>query len=220
MRDIAMALSDDPEQYNDWYHSKKGTWIGSLEYSVLSQLMQQANNNATLLDIGCGTGYFSRQFSRDGFKVTGIDPAPNMIEFAISQNGDVRYIIGDALRLPCTDNEFDYCSAITSLCFINEPQEALSEMWRVSKKGVVLGLLNRHSLLYLQKSGRGGYAGARWDSTSDVIQWITSLKPEPSGVKFKSVYFLPGFGTLSKKMEMFFSRNLQFGGFLAVSIHH
>lgn len=214
-----MALSDAPKQYNDWYYSKKGTWIGSLEYSVLSQLMQ-ANNNATLLDIGCGTGYFSRQFSHNGINVTGIDPASSMIEFAMTQKGDVRYIIGDALRLPCTDNEFDYCSAITSLCFINEPQQVLSEMWRVSKKGLVLGLLNRHSLLYLQKSGRGSYAGARWDSTSDVLQWISSLKPEPSGIEFKSVYFLPGFGILSKKMEKYFGRNLQFGGFLAVSIHH
>ncbi|MCU7940820.1 MAG: class I SAM-dependent methyltransferase [gamma proteobacterium symbiont of Bathyaustriella thionipta] len=214
-----MALSDDPKQYNDWYYSKQGAWLGQLEYSILSQLMQ-ANNNATLLDIGCGTGYFSRQFSYDGLSVTGVDPASSMIEFAMTQKGDVRYIIGDALALPCTDNEFDYCSAITSLCFINEPQQALLEMWRVSKKGLILGLLNRHSLLYLQKSGRDSYAGARWDSTSDVLQWIASLKPEPSGIEFKSVYFLPGFGILSKKMETFFGRNLQLGGFLAVSIHH
>ncbi len=214
-----MALSDDPKKYNDWYLSKQGIWLGSLEYSLLSQLMQ-ANNNATLLDIGCGTGYFSRQFSHDGLSVTGVDPALSMIEFAISQNGDVRYIIGDALTLPCTDNAFDYCSAITSLCFINEPQKALWEMWRVSKKGVVLGLLNRHSLLYLQKSGRGSYAGARWDSSSDVLQWIASLKPEPSAIQFKSVFFLPGFGIISKKMETILSNNLLFGGFLAVSLYH
>ena len=214
-----MALSDDPKKYNDWYLSKQSAWLGQLEYSVLSQLMQ-ANNHATLLDIGCGTGYFSCQFSHDGLNVTGIDPASSMIEFAMSQNSDVRYIIGDALTLPCKNNEFDYCSAITSLCFIDEPREALSEMWRVSKKGLVLGLLNRHSLLYLQKSGKGSYAGARWDRRSDVIQWIASLKPEPSGVEFKSVFFLPGFGVLSKKMEIIFSNNLQLGGFLAVSIHH
>jgi len=214
-----MALSDAPKKYNDWYYSKQGSWLGALEYSVLSQLMQ-ANNNATLLDIGCGTGYFSRQFSHDGLSVTGVDPALSMIEFAISQNGDVRYIIGDALTLPCTNNEFDYCSAITSLCFINEPQKALWEMWRVSKKGVVLGLLNRHSLLYLQKSGRGSYAGARWDSSGDVLRWIASLKPEPSGIQFKSVFFLPGFGILSKKMETILNNNLLFGGFLAVSIYH
>ena len=214
-----MALSDDPEKYNDWYFSKQGAWLGQLEYSVLSQLMQ-ANNNATLLDIGCGTGYFSRQFSHNGLSVTGIDPESSMIEFAITQKGDVRYIIGDALTLPCTNNKFDYCSAITSLCFINDPQEALSEMWRVSKKGVILGLLNRHSFLYLQKSGRGSYTGARWDSSSDVVRWVASLKPEPSGVEFKSVFFLPGFGILSKKMEPFFFSNLLLGGFLAVSIHH
>jgi len=214
-----MAYTDDPEKYNDWYQSKYGAWLGQLEYSALKHLIQ-TSNNATILDVGCGTGYFSRRFSADGLNVTGIDPEPGMIKFAITLNSDVRYILGNALALPYRNNEFDYCSAITSFCFIDEPHKALSEMWRVSKKGLVLGLLNRHSLLYLQKSGRGSYAEARWDSIGDVIQWVDSLKPEATDLKFQSVIFLPGLGIISKKVETLFSSNIPFGGFLAVFIHH
>ena len=214
-----MALSDDPQKYNDWYQSNYGAWLGQLEYSVLSQFIQM-DEHTTLLDIGCGTGYFSRRFANDGLDVTGIDSEVNMVDYAISQNGDVHYLPGNALALPFADKEFDYCAAITSLCFVNEPQQALLEMWRVSKKGIVLGLLNRHSLLYRQKSGKGSYQGARWDSVNSITQWISQLKPEPSAVEFKSVFFLPGLGEISKKIEPFFNNNLQFGGFLAVSIDH
>jgi ubiquinone/menaquinone biosynthesis C-methylase UbiE len=214
-----MAFKGDPKKYNHWYHTPYGSWVGQLEFSLLSQLIQ-ADKNSTLLDVGCGTGYFSRQFSAHGLDITAIDSESGMIDFAIRENGDIHYIRGDALALPFIHGEFDYSTAITSLCFISEPHRALAEMWRVSKKAVVLGLLNRHSLLYLQKAGKGSYKGARWDSTSDIKQCINQLSPEPSQVNFRSVLFIPEMGFFSKKTEPLFSNKLQLGGFLAVSIHH
>ena len=57
-------------------------------------------------------------------------------------------------------------------------------MWRVSRKGVVLGLLNQRSLLYRQKRGVGGYKGARWDTLEEVGQWIEPLAPPPAAFDF------------------------------------
>ena len=45
---------------------------------------------------------------------------------------------------------------MTSLCFIDDPLPALREMWRVTRHALVLGLLNRHSLLHREKHGQGG----------------------------------------------------------------
>ena len=214
-----MFLDNSPEKYNRWYHTQYGSWIGQLEYLLLCQLMQPINNSS-LLDVGCGTGYFSRKFSDYGLHVTGIDPDKAMINFAISQNSDVHYIIGNALALPFDNSEFGYSSAVTSLCFIDEYQLALDEMWRVSKKGIALGLLNRHSLLYLQKANTGSYKGSRWDTHRDIKQWIEQLNPKPSQVAIKTVLFIPGMGFISQKIEPFISNNLPFGAFLAVYINH
>ena len=214
-----MSSFENPEKYNSWYHTPSGAWAGQLEYSLLCQLMQPIKNS-TLLDVGCGSGYFTRRFAECGLNVTGIDPDQGMINFAMSHCSDVPFVLGDALALPFANREFDYSSAITSLGFIQSPQLALAEMWRVSNKGMVLGLLNRHSLLYLQKADTGSYKGSRWDTLSNIKQWIALLNPKPSHVIFKTVLFAPGMGLISRKIEPFFSSKLLFGGFLAVSINH
>lgn len=137
--------------YDAWYQSARGGWIGQQEFSILLKLFTPKAGQ-TLLDVGCGTGYFSQRFQQLGLQVTGLDPDLAMIEFAKTKDSQVKYIEGDAQALPFADNSFDYCSAITSLCFITDPEKAIVEMLRVSRHGVILGLLNRHSMLHVKKN--------------------------------------------------------------------
>ena len=104
---------------------------------------------------------------------------------ANANSKDITYIQGDALVLLFADNSVDYCSAITSLCFVPNPEQALAEMWRVSRKAVILGLLNRHSLLYYMKRKSKGYQGARWDELKTVKTWSNNLIPA-ANINFRS----------------------------------
>ncbi len=69
----------------------------------------------TGLDVGCGGGWFTRAFSREGFSVTGLDKSCQMLDFAQSKAMEegVRgeYILGDiaCMKLP---KRFDFASAI------------------------------------------------------------------------------------------------------------
>lgn len=108
-----------------------------------------------------GTGYFSRRFAETGLKVTGLDPNSEMNAYASKISTNIHFIQGSAQSLPFADNSFDYYSATTSLCFVNNPEHALAEMCRVSRKAVLLGLLNQHSLLYYMKRNSKGYQDAR-----------------------------------------------------------
>lgn len=148
-----MSNMTDPVAYEAWYHTRRGRWIADHEFSLLQRLLNPALNT-TLLDVGCGTGYFTRRFSRLGLSVTGIDPDENALDYARQQNSNITYLQGSALNLPFQANSYDYTSAITSLCFITDPVQALQEMWRVSRHGMVLGLLNRHSILHRMKQGK------------------------------------------------------------------
>jgi len=208
-----------PKQYNSWYDSPYGSWVGKLEFSLLQQIMS-LEDNSSLLDIGCGTGYFSRKFANQELNTTALDNDFAMLEFAKSQKNTHHFLLGNALNLPFKNNTYDYCSAITSFCFIDKPYFALQEMWRVSQKGIVLGLLNRHSLLYLQKANKGNYQGARWDSARDVQQWIQFLKPVPVKITFRTAVFIPGLGLISKNMEQVINNRFPLGGFLAVYLQH
>jgi len=206
----------NPDDYGAWYHTPRGVWIGNTEFSLLQSLLRPAPG-ALLLDVGCGTGWFSRRFAAHGLQVTGIDPDPAVLAVARSQGGELHWIKASATTLPFADNRFDYSAAVTSLCFINEVQQAVQEMWRVSRHGMVLGLLNRHSLLYRQKHGSGGYTGARWDTARDVGKWIRDLQPEPR-VRMRYCIFLPGGGRLSMMAEYVIPQRLPVGSFLAVAL--
>ena len=145
-----------PEQYEAWYATQRGAWIGEEEHCLIASLLAP-HPSETLLDVGCGTGYFTRRFATDAAErnVFGVDIDLNMLRFAGGHSGhSIGFVAADARRLPFRDSSFDLVVSITALCFIREEQQALREMLRVARRRVVLGLLNRHSLHYiLPKAG-------------------------------------------------------------------
>ena len=204
-----------PEAYEAWYHTPRGQWIAQNELSLLLKLMQP-DSGSSLLDVGCGTGYFSRQFQAQGLTVTGIDPDSAALSYASAQDDAIEYLQGSATALAFADDSYDYVTAITSLCFIEDYQQALVQMWRVARKGVLLGLLNRNSVLYRQKADKGAYQGARWDSWREMQPVIAALQPVPKQQKHGTAIVLPGGGRLARTIEQIVPTASPFGGFLAI----
>lgn len=68
------------------------------------------NKNATILDIGCGTGRHSIELTKRGYSVTGIDLSESQIkrarEKAKEENLTISFLQHDARNLPF-ENEFD-----------------------------------------------------------------------------------------------------------------
>lgn len=203
----------NPNEYEAWYETARGSWIAGREFDLMMRLLNPPAGT-TLLDIGCGTGHFSRRFAA-GLRVTGLDPDPAMLEHARGRGGGVNYLLGTGTGLSFGDNAYDYVTAVTSLCFIADPERALREMWRVARRAVLLGLLNRRSLLYRRKRDRGAYRGARWDTPAEVRRWARQLEPAPR-VTARSAIFLPGGGTVARAAEAVLPGILPWGAFLAV----
>jgi SAM-dependent methyltransferase len=204
----------NPREYEAWYQTARGSWIADREFDLMMRLLKPPAG-ATLLDIGCGTGHFSRRFAAAGLRVTGLDPDPAMLDHSRALGSGVNYLLGTGTALPFDDNSHDYVTAVTSLCFIADAPGALREMWRVARRAVLLGLLNRHGLLYRQKHDHGAYRGARWDTAVEVRRWAQSLAPAPR-VTMRSAIFLPGGDALARAAETALPNVLLWGGFLAV----
>lgn len=204
-----------PAAYDAWYATPRGRWIGDREFVLLARLLD-ARPGETLLDVGCGTGYFSRHFAREaGLTVTGIDIAPDMLDFARSKAPDIAYVRADAMRLPFAAASIDHVVAVTSLCFIADEAHAVREMARVARRCVALGLLGRHSLLWLAKRNAGSYAGARWHRREEARALMKNAGLCSIRVG-NAVYFLEG-GRWMQNVESVLPAALPGGGFLAIS---
>jgi SAM-dependent methyltransferase len=100
----------------------------------------------TMLDIACGAGQISIPASRAGVKVTGIDIAPNSIEFACGRAAkeglDIRFELGDAESLPYQDGSFDVVATIVGAMFAAQPDRVTSEFLRVCRPGGRMLMVN------------------------------------------------------------------------------
>jgi SAM-dependent methyltransferase len=211
----------EPKEYDQWYQTPRGRWIGKLEYRKLFEALNPRPEES-ILDIGCGTGFFTRCFARDQTgTVAGIDPDPNTIEYAIAHRADNEtYAVGSGEDVPFPPNSFDFTVAVTSLCFVEDQIGVLQEMARVSKKKIAVGLLNRNSILWLQKGkggGKGAYAGAHWHTRSEVIGLFNAAGlPHPN---IKTALYFPSGSMPARLAESILPGSFYWGSFmLAVSI--
>jgi SAM-dependent methyltransferase len=197
---------DDPElvaRYEDWY-SGPGRRADILEKRLLEKLLTGFPQARTALEIGCGAGHFTRWLASKNFEVTGLDNSAPMLAEARKFDG-LNYHEGDALNLPFADRTYDLALLITTLEFVTDPFRALAEAVRVARQGLILGVLNRWSLLTLKYRSSGKplwkaarffgpqeltrlvriaaasrFRGARWRTTIWPIPWVTDL-PLPWG---------------------------------------
>lgn len=131
--------------YQAWY-ATSGRRAFVQETCLLRWLLGRFPQARLVLEVGCGTGQFTRWFEAQGLHATGLDTAAAMLEEA-AQLGTRRCVRGDALALPFADSSFDLAAFITTLEFLSEPPRALTEARRVARQGLILGVINRSSLL-------------------------------------------------------------------------
>jgi ubiquinone/menaquinone biosynthesis C-methylase UbiE len=180
-------------RYEEWYGGE-GRRADVLEKDLLGKLLATFPRARSVLEVGCGTGHFTRWMAERGLNAVGLDASEAMLREARRRGGPT-YLRGDALSLPIVDGSYDLVALITTLEFLPDPARALSEVVRVARQGIVLGVLNRWSLLALQHRFR---ANATWRSArffgplelaklarrasgrrATTVLWRTTLWPIP-----------------------------------------
>ncbi len=188
------------EQYDSWYRTPRGAWIGDTEFRLLRDILAPQPGER-LLDIGCGTGYFTRRFARDASVVaTGLDPSEDWLAYARERAAaGETHISGIAESLPFPDRSFDLTLSVTALCFVQAQRKAVQEMLRVTRRRFALGLLNRSSLLHGQKAGVGSYRGAYWHTPDEARALFDGLPVR--NLELRSAVFLPRGDIIARAAE-------------------
>ena len=91
---------------------------------------------SAVLELGCGTGYFTKEIIKTGAKVTAIDISPDLLAVARKEVGapNVVFMEENAYRMTFPNNHFD---SIIDSSVLHHPDipKALSEMFRMLKPG-------------------------------------------------------------------------------------
>ena len=157
-------------EYDEWFETHK--WVYQSEVEAVRKFIPEAGEG---IEIGVGTGRFSIPF---GIKV-GIEPARAMAEIA-RKRGITVYQAKDE-NLPFQDNSFDFALIVTTLCFLEDPFQALKEIKRILKPvgKIVIGMLDEYSplgKLYEEKRKKNKfYRDARFYSVNQVLDWLEKL---------------------------------------------
>ncbi len=135
--------------YEKWLLSSAGRALDGFTQGLITGLLSP-HKNEKILDIGCGTGNQLMSLSRFGFNLSGVDASPAMIEIARGRLGNrCELKTGRAEDLPFSDNEFDIALLVNTLEFMDDPLTALKEAGRVSRKKVLICVMNSLSLYNL-----------------------------------------------------------------------
>ncbi len=166
--------------YEQWFNQPHNKAAFELETQLMRDLLQPMRGE-TVLDIGCGTGACLAAFLEMGLQVTGVDPSTYMLDLALKKIGHRAELYrGYAEDLPFDDNSFNYGCLFTTLEFVEDPQKALAEAFRVAKDRVFIGVLNRYAIKGIQRRVKGIFSPsifnhARFFSVWELKQMIRSL---------------------------------------------
>jgi SAM-dependent methyltransferase len=196
-------------QYASWYRGA-GRRAVQHEKHLLRELLRDFRAPQSVLEIGCGTGYFSRWFDRLGYDVTGLDNSPAMLGVARAQ-GNLRYVEGDAQMLPFPSRSFDLAAFITAMEFTGNALRVLTEAVRIARHGLLLGVLNRKSLLVVRRKYLGGpyWSAAKFLSPGELVE----LTRQASGDRLHSLRWR----TTLWPLPMVRSLPLPWGGFIGLA---
>jgi ubiquinone/menaquinone biosynthesis C-methylase UbiE len=136
-------------------------------YTTLSRLLDKVTAQ-TVLDAGCGEGHILRHFLADRFpNVIGADLDIARLRYAKSQDNSTPLLCSNLHNIPLPDNAVDLALCLEVLEHVGDPERALREIHRVTRRYVILSVPNE-PFWRIANIMRGAY----WDRLGNTPEHI------------------------------------------------
>jgi demethylmenaquinone methyltransferase/2-methoxy-6-polyprenyl-1,4-benzoquinol methylase len=153
-------------EYDDWYlgtglyADRERPGFGE-ELTAVASVLAALDPGRTL-DVACGTGFLTRHLRGT---VTGLDASARMLEIAAERIPAARFVQGDALALPFTDDSFDRVVSGHFYGHLDTGQRRtfLAGARRVAPELVLVDAARAHSEVDEEWSQRQLLDGSRWE---------------------------------------------------------
>jgi len=174
----AYRKSRDASRYGRTFKEDKivGNWLNDLP------------QNATILDLPCGTGRFVHLINSRGFRYTGADIAEAMLKEAREVAGPdsrAEFILADAENMPFADNSFDCVIVWRLFQHLTDATirvKILREAARVSRRKVLVSFYHPFSFTSLRLGLKNRFS-ARKKQRGVVTHWQIDREGEDCGLR-------------------------------------
>ena len=183
--------------------------VGEAINEEISERLSNEKNMGSVIEFGCGTGYFTEVIAKNAKQVIATDISYDMLEMTKKQMKDYKNISFQKANCKATnfpDNKFDTVLMVNLLHVIKEPYQALEESYRILKDtGLLITIdltgygMKKFEMLklgfrYLRKIGIPPKADKSNLSTNDLesLAEKAGFKVEENkllGDKIKALYF-------------------------------
>ncbi|MBI3850091.1 MAG: class I SAM-dependent methyltransferase [Verrucomicrobia bacterium] len=173
----------------DEFESKYGDYdvLGGLAYSRLLKRFEETmspHRGERCIDLGCGTGAFTRRLNKFGLRLTGVDISPGCIGWAKKSSTNEDYVVGDLMNTTFEDNYADiivYSGVLHHIDQTSERVRALREGLRILKPNGRLFAYdpNRRSpSMWLYRSPQSPLYSAKGKTENEVLLGAEDLASE------------------------------------------
>lgn len=189
----------------DWYDDTIKD-DNSFQTHVIAPNMQRLLNitkGQSVLDVACGSGFFSKYCSEAGATVTGIDIAPELIAIATGLRlPHATFSVGNVETLPTVaDKSIDTAFCILALQNIRNVSSVFKEVNRTLKPGGRFLVVLNHPTFRIPKQSSWGWDEATKTEYRRIDGYLTESQTE--------IDMTPGSQT-KKELTVSFHRSLQY----------
>jgi ubiquinone/menaquinone biosynthesis C-methylase UbiE len=135
--------------------------------------VQGESPDARVLEVGCGEGEIATRLHARWERVTGLDLPDSGLRAAWADVEGVRFLHGDAERLPFPDRSFDVVVAVEVLEHLRDPEAGLRELARVSRKHLVLSV-PREPIFRMGNLAAGRHVRDLGNTPGHLNHWSTA----------------------------------------------
>ena len=186
-----LALHNAGEIWNWDTHAGKIRWKRRVE-----MLTSSLKSGMIALEIGCGTGFFTREIAKKPVRVTAIDISPDMIDLArknlLNEFSNVEFIVENAYQTSFADQTFHAVIGSSVLHHLDVDQ-ALEEIYRVLKPGGYIAFTEPNMMnpqIALQKN-IPALKKALGDSPDETAFFTWSIRKRLKKAGFTAIEIIP-----------------------------
>lgn len=107
--------------------------------TILNAISNKVNSDASVLELGCGTGTFLSELTARFDKVFGVDISIDMLKILNLDSKNLKgALVGDGMRLPFKTGAFDFVVCRGVYHHLPDLHDAFVESNRILKKGGIL----------------------------------------------------------------------------------